>query len=51
LGERNKCKKICSVRVKVDGVVGLKGTEEERERNWMKGRGNKMNILRERGYE
>jgi hypothetical protein len=35
----------------VVGVVGLKGTEKERDRNWMKGRGNKMNILRERGYE
>lgn len=49
--ERNKCKKICSERVKVDGAMGLKGTEKERERNWMKERGNKMNILRERGYE
>jgi hypothetical protein len=37
--------------VKVDSAVGLKGTEKERERNWMKERGNKMNILRERGYE
>jgi len=53
LGERNKCKEICSEIVKVDGVVGLIGTEKERERerNWMKGKGNKMNILRERGYK
>jgi hypothetical protein len=31
IGRENKCKKICSEVVKVDGVVGLKGTEKERE--------------------
>ena len=31
MGERNKCKEICSEIVKVDGVVGLRGTEKERE--------------------
>jgi len=58
IGREEQCKEICSEMVKVDGVVGLIGTEKERERSWMKergskmkGRGNKMNILREKGYE
>ena len=47
----NKCKGIWRETLKVGGGGRGVETDGEREMNGMKGRGNKMNILRERSYE